>query len=61
MGEAGNCYDNAMAERVNGILKNEFNLDSTFKDLKTAQMAVLQAIKTYRTKATFSLKNEKTS
>ena len=47
MGEAGNCYDNAMAERVNGILKNEFNLDSTFKDLKTAQKAVLQAIKTY--------------
>ena len=35
------------AERVNGILKNEFNLDSTFKDLKTAQKAVLQAIKTY--------------
>ena len=32
MGEAGNCYDNAMAERVNGILKGEFNLDRTFFD-----------------------------
>lgn len=47
MGEAGNCYDNALAERVNGILKNEFNLDATYKNLKTAQKAVSQAIKTY--------------
>lgn len=23
MGEVGNCYENAMAERVNGILKDE--------------------------------------
>ena len=47
MGEAGNCYDNALAERVNGILKNEFNLDATYENLKTAQKAVSQAIKTY--------------
>ena len=32
MGEAGNCYDNAMAERINGILKSEYLLDTEFKD-----------------------------
>lgn len=47
MAEAGNCYENAMAERVNGILKNEFNLDNTFIDLKQAQRAASQAIKIY--------------
>lgn len=47
MADAGNCYDNALAERVNGILKNEFNLDATFKNLKQANRSALQAIKTY--------------
>lgn len=47
MGEVGNCYDNAMAERVNGILKGEFNLDATFKDLEHAKKASDQAIKIY--------------
>jgi transposase InsO family protein len=47
MAEAGNCYENALAERVNGILKDEFNLDGVFKDLNTAQKAGKQAIKTY--------------
>lgn len=47
MGEAGNCYENAMAERINGILKNEFNLDATFNDLSHAQNAARQAIQTY--------------
>ncbi len=50
MGEAGNCYDNALAERVNGILKGEFNLDRTFFDLRSAQRAVTQAIHTYNDK-----------
>ena len=27
MAEAGNPYENAVAERVNGILKDEFNLE----------------------------------
>lgn len=49
MAEAGNCYENALAERVNGILKNEFNLDATFVDLKHAQRAVNQAIQIYNT------------
>lgn len=50
MAQAGNCYENAMAERVNGILKGEFNLDHTFADLAMAQKAVVQAITTYNTK-----------
>lgn len=47
MGEAGYCYDNAMAERVNGILKDEYFLDSTFKTPGMAIAAVKQAILKY--------------
>lgn len=47
MAEAGNCYENAMAERVNGILKNEFNLDAIFESVEHAQKASKQAIDTY--------------
>lgn len=47
MGEAGNCYDNAIAERVNGILKDEYLLDSEFVDKRHAQKAVEQAVYLY--------------
>ena len=47
MGEAGNPYDNAIAERVNGILKTEFLLDATFADLAAATRAAHEAITTY--------------
>jgi transposase InsO family protein len=47
MGEAGNCYDNAIAERMNGILKSEFLLDTEFKDYKAALKAVQQAVYLY--------------
>lgn len=47
MAEAGNCYENAMAERVNGILKNEFNMDATFIDTKAARKQAKQAIEVY--------------
>jgi putative transposase len=47
MGEAGNCYDNAMAERVNGILKGEYGLGHSFKDIKEALRATKEAIKDY--------------
>ncbi len=47
MGEAGNCYENAIAERVNGILKSEFNVDVIFKDVAHAQKAVKESIRTY--------------
>jgi putative transposase len=47
MGEAGNCYDNAMAERVNGILKGEYGLDATFKNIEEALKATKESIKDY--------------
>lgn len=47
MGEAGNPYDNAIAERVNGILKTEFYLKEIFTDFITCQKAVEEAIAFY--------------
>ena len=47
MAEAGNCYENAMAERVNGILKDEYGLDTTFADEKQARKATSEGIKAY--------------
>lgn len=47
MGEAGNCYDNALAERVNGILKQEYALDATFKNFKQTMQSTREAIKDY--------------
>jgi len=47
MAAKGNCYENALAERVNGILKNEFNLDHIFKTKELAMKAVHQSIYIY--------------
>ena len=35
MTEENHCYENALAERVNGILKDEFYLDQTFTSVFT--------------------------
>jgi len=47
MSEKGNPYENAVAERVNGILKEEFMLSETFKTKELAYKATKEAIKTY--------------
>ena len=47
MADKGNCYQNAIAERVNGILKREFELDNNFKNKKQAVQTAKQAIKIY--------------
>jgi len=47
MGEAGNCYDNAIAERVNGILKDEYFMDNEFANYQQAVRAARQAIYLY--------------
>jgi len=47
MAEAGNPYENAVAERVNGILKDEFFLDQTFTSKRFATKATEQAIRVY--------------
>lgn len=49
MAAQGNCYENALAERVNGILKDEFNLDETFATKKQAFKAVNESIYIYNT------------
>ena len=50
MTEENHCYENAMAERVNGILKDEFYLDQTFASLEEAKRAAKNAIKLYNSK-----------
>jgi putative transposase len=50
MTEENHCYENAMAERVNGILKEEFMLDADFADKAMALKAVKEAIETYNTR-----------
>jgi putative transposase len=47
MGEVGNCYDNAMAERVNGILKLEYGLEHLFVTTRQANRAVREAVWLY--------------
>jgi len=49
MAAKGNCYENALAERVNGILKGEFNLDTKFKTKQQAIEAVKQSVYIYNT------------
>jgi putative transposase len=47
MTQGGNPYDNAIAERVNGILKDEFGLYETLGDIKQARKQIDQAISLY--------------
>lgn len=47
MGAVGNCYENALAERVNGILKCEYGLDDLFIDQQHAFQAVSETIWLY--------------
>lgn len=47
MTEENHCYENALAERVNGILKDEFYLDQTFMNVAQAKKATKNAIKLY--------------
>ena len=47
MTEDNHCYENALAERVNGILKDEFYLDQTFDSLPHAKRAAKNAINLY--------------
>ncbi len=47
MTEILHCYENAMAERINGILKQEYGMDATFPDKATARKAFHQAIWLY--------------
>ncbi len=47
MTEVMHCYENALAERVNGILKQEYEMDRTFRTKAQAKMAFEQAVWLY--------------
>lgn len=47
MSEPRSPHQNAVAERVNGILKSEFYLDSTFSSIQQARRAIEQTIYIY--------------
>ena len=50
MTEENHCYENAVAERVNGILKDEFFLDQIFFNIEHAKKATKNAIDIYNNK-----------
>lgn len=50
MAEKGSPYENALAERVNGILKTEFGLGEIFKTHKEALEKIIKSINTYNEK-----------
>lgn len=47
MTEENHCYENCYAERINGTLKNEYNLDLRFRTKAQALRATQQAIEMY--------------
>ncbi|MDN3594355.1 integrase core domain-containing protein [Zunongwangia endophytica] len=47
MTQENHCYENAMAERLNGILKDEFYLDQTFDSLQHGKRATKNVITLY--------------
>jgi transposase InsO family protein len=50
MTESNHCAENALAERMNGILKSEYGLDQRFKTKAQTSRAVEQAIQLYSTR-----------
>lgn len=50
MTETDHCAENALAERMNGILKSEYGLDQRFKTKAQSRKAVEQAIGLYGTR-----------
>ena len=47
MTEKNHCAENAQAERVNGILKQEYFLNCEFRSAKQAHGAVDEAVRLY--------------
>ncbi len=47
MTEQYDPYENAVAERVNGILKDEFGLDNIFENYERLELQILQSIALY--------------
>lgn len=47
MTEERHCYENSVAERVNGILKQEYYLDCPFAGIAVAEREIRRAVRTY--------------
>ena len=47
MTEENHCYENSQAERLNGILKQEYGLSDVFADVSEARRAVREAVALY--------------
>jgi transposase InsO family protein len=47
MTEENHCYENACAERLNGIMKQEYGLGETFGTKGQARRAVKEAVSLY--------------
>lgn len=60
MTEQYDPYENALAERMNGILKTEFLLENGFTTSKLAQFAIQEAIDTYNSRRPHLSLNMKT-
>jgi putative transposase len=50
MTERNHCAENALAERMNGILKSEYSLGGQFQSKQGARLAVHQAVHLYNTR-----------
>jgi transposase InsO family protein len=50
MTETDHCAENALAERMNGILKSEYGLGGEFQTKASARLAVDQAVHLYNTR-----------
>lgn len=55
MTEVNHCYENATAERLNGILKDEYGLGETFRSKAQARDAARQAIVLYNERRPHSM------
>jgi transposase InsO family protein len=50
MTQTGSPYENALAERVNGIIKNEFSPELIYKSHKEAENNITQIVRSYNSK-----------
>lgn len=57
---AGKCYDNAVAERINGVLKTELSLNKIFSNYEESLSYVKSAISIYNNKRVIRKKDYKT-
>ena len=60
MTESNHCAENALAERMNGILKQEYGLGTEFGSKTVAQAAVRQSIELYNTRRPHNSLNKRT-